>query len=81
MAEKISNPVWQYFSQPTSGKAKCNICQKLLSMGAEKGKTKNTTNMWNHLKAHHLQVYKDAQKEKQDAAAIAAQKLIPLSQK
>lgn len=28
--------------------------------------------MWNHLKAHHLQAYKDAQKEKQDAAAIAA---------
>ncbi|XP_077340549.1 zinc finger BED domain-containing protein 4-like [Lithobates pipiens] len=72
MAEKKSNPVWQYFSEPTSGKGKCNICQKLLSMGAEKGKAKNTTNMWNHLKVHHLQAYKGAQREKEDAASSSA---------
>lgn len=77
MAEEKSNPVWQYFTEPTSEKAKCNICQKLLSVGAEKAKTKNTTNMWNHhLKVHHLQAYKDSQKDK-DAAASAPNLLQP----
>ncbi|KAK7122932.1 hypothetical protein R3I94_019901 [Phoxinus phoxinus] len=44
-------------------------------MGAEKGKSKNTTNMWNHLKANHIQDYKEAVKEKEDAAAAASANL------
>lgn len=69
MAEKKTTPLWQRFTQPTPGKAKCNICSKSVSMGAEKGKSKNTTNKWNHLKANYIQDYKEAVKEKEDAAA------------
>lgn len=69
MAEQKSNPVWQHFTEPTPGKARCNICNGLVSLGAEKGKKKNTTNLWSHLRCHHLQAYKDAQKEKEEAAA------------
>ncbi|XP_045905159.1 zinc finger BED domain-containing protein 4-like [Micropterus dolomieu] len=44
-------------------------------MGAEKGKSKNSTNMWSHLKANHQQDYKEAVKEKEDAAAAASASL------
>ncbi|XP_072564677.1 NEDD4 family-interacting protein 1-like isoform X1 [Paramormyrops kingsleyae] len=30
MAEQESNPVWQHFTKPTPGKARCNICSRLL---------------------------------------------------
>ena len=72
MAEQKSNPVWQHFTEPTPGKGKCNICNGLVSLGSEKGKKKNTTNLWSHLRCHHLQAYKDAQKEKEEAAAYTA---------
>ncbi len=72
MAEQKSNPVWQHFTEPTPGKARCNICNGPVSLGAEKGKKKNTTNLWSHLRCHHLQAYKDAQKEKEEAAASTA---------
>ena len=72
MAEQKSNPVWQHFTEPTPGKGKCNICNGLVSLGSEKGKKKNTTNLWSHLRCHHLQAYKDAQKEKEEAAASTA---------
>ncbi|XP_072557051.1 immunoglobulin superfamily member 3 isoform X2 [Paramormyrops kingsleyae] len=35
MAEQKSNPVWQHFTKPTPGKARCNICSRLVSLGAE----------------------------------------------
>lgn len=69
--EMATNPVWQHFTQPTPGKARCNICNILVSMGAEKAKTKNTSNMWSHLKRHHLEAYNEAQKEKDDRAAAS----------
>ncbi|XP_073689317.1 zinc finger BED domain-containing protein 4-like [Garra rufa] len=72
MAEQKSNPVWQHFTGPTSGKARCNICNGMVSLGAEKGRKKNTSNLWSHLSCHHLQAYKDAQKEKDKAAASAS---------
>ncbi len=50
----------------------CNICNGLVSLGAEKGKKKNTPNLWSHLRCHHLQAYKDAQKEKEAAASTAS---------
>ena len=42
-----------------------------VSMGAEAGKKKNTTNMWSHLKVHHPPAYQEAPK-KRDAAAARA---------
>ncbi len=72
MAEQKSNPVWQHFTEPTPRKARCNICNGLVNLGAEKGKQKNTTNLWSHLRCHHLQAYKYAQKEKEEAAASTA---------
>ncbi len=60
------------FHEPTPGKARCNICNGLVNLGAEKGKQKNTTNLWSHLRCHHLQAYKYAQKEKEEAAASTA---------
>lgn len=48
MAEH-KNPVWQHFGEPSSGKARCAICKSLVSMGSEKGKGKNTSNMWSHM--------------------------------
>ncbi|KAL6491512.1 hypothetical protein MHYP_G00018570 [Metynnis hypsauchen] len=65
MAGQKSNVLGQHFTEPAPGQAKCNICSELVSMGAETGKT---TNMWNHLKHHHLPVYKETQKEKEGAA-------------
>ncbi|KAL6491498.1 hypothetical protein MHYP_G00018430 [Metynnis hypsauchen] len=62
MAGQKSNVLGQHFTEPAPGQAKCNICSELVSMGAETGKT---TNMWNHLKHHHLSVYKETQKEKE----------------
>lgn len=47
---------------------KCNICSELVSMEAEKGKKKNTTNIWNHLKYHHFPANKEAWEKKEDAA-------------
>lgn len=66
-----TNPVWQHFMQPTPDKARCNICKILVSMGAEKAKTKNTSNMWSHLKRRHLKAYNEAQKVKDDRAAAS----------
>lgn len=43
--------------------AKCNIASKLVSMGAETGKKNNTSNVWNHLKCHHLPAFKEAKKK------------------
>ncbi len=43
-------PVWEYFTEVSPGKAQCNICDKIISMGASTSTSKNTTNMWSHLK-------------------------------
>ncbi|KAL6485460.1 hypothetical protein MHYP_G00048520 [Metynnis hypsauchen] len=64
MAGQKSNVLGQHFTEPAPGQAKCNICSELVSMGSETGKT---TNMWNHLKHHHLPVYKETRKEKEVA--------------
>ncbi|XP_049447489.1 zinc finger BED domain-containing protein 4-like [Epinephelus fuscoguttatus] len=71
MAER-KNPVWQHFTEPTSGKARCAICNSLVSMGAEKGKGKNTSNVWSHLKRHHLEAYSEAVKERDERGAAAS---------
>ncbi len=39
-------PVWEYFTEVSPGKAQCNICDKIISMGASTSTSKNTTNMW-----------------------------------
>lgn len=33
----------------------CNVCIKLVSLEAERGKKKNSMNLWSHLKCGHLQ--------------------------
>ncbi|XP_060796685.1 zinc finger BED domain-containing protein 4-like [Neoarius graeffei] len=71
MADR-KNPLWQHFTEATSGKARCNICNSLVSMGAEKGKSKNTTNLWTHLKRHHLEAHNNALKERDERAASSS---------
>lgn len=70
MAEKRINPIWQHFTDtdPATSKVICNICKVLVSMGSTKAKYKTTTNLWNHLKLHHLQAYNDAQQQKAASA-------------
>lgn len=55
MSEKSkSNPLWHHVTEPTAihvteptaGKARCNVCNKLVSLGAEHGEKKNVTNLW-----------------------------------
>jgi hypothetical protein len=71
MAERKTNPVWQHFTEPTPGKARCNICNLFVSMGAGNARTKNTSNMWIHLKRHHVETYNEAHKERDDRASAS----------
>ncbi|XP_063746153.1 zinc finger BED domain-containing protein 4-like, partial [Eleginops maclovinus] len=49
----------------------CKLCKVHVSLGSAKSKHKNTTNLWNHLRVHHLQAYNDAQQQKAPAAAVS----------
>uniref|UniRef100_A0A8C5LYW3 BED-type domain-containing protein n=1 Tax=Leptobrachium leishanense TaxID=445787 RepID=A0A8C5LYW3_9ANUR len=60
---KSKSLIWDYFSQPTSGKAVCNTCTKNVSMGSATAKTKNTSNLWAHLRVHHVEIYNAAREK------------------
>lgn len=60
------NLLWQYLFEPTPDKAKCNICSKLLSIGAEAGKKKK---QHKHLESPEVSpppCLKEAHKKKED---------------
>uniref|UniRef100_A0A8C5QMC0 BED-type domain-containing protein n=1 Tax=Leptobrachium leishanense TaxID=445787 RepID=A0A8C5QMC0_9ANUR len=56
--------VWEYFTQPSPGAAVCNTCQSNVSMGSATSKSKNTSNLWAHLRNRHVNLYTEAQKAK-----------------
>ena len=58
---RITSEVWAHFTQPASGLAVCKECKEKISMGSDAGKTKNTSNMWTHLKIHHSALYVEAE--------------------
>ena len=61
--KRVKSKVWQYFAQPTPGKAVCNTCQENVSMGGTSAKTFNMSNLWSHLRIHHSQLYATAQSQ------------------
>ncbi|KAM8934218.1 zinc finger BED domain-containing protein 4-like [Pelodytes ibericus] len=62
---KSKSIVWDYFSQPSLGQAMCNTCKTNVSMGSATAKTKNTSNLWTHLRIHHVELFNEAQKTKE----------------
>lgn len=66
-------PLWQHFTEDTSGKARCNICDFPVGMGSETAKSKNTTNMWSHLKRHHPETHATALKERDGNSTASRQ--------
>ncbi|XP_053170463.1 zinc finger BED domain-containing protein 4-like [Scomber japonicus] len=76
--------VWQYFSQPTPGKAVCDKCTDVVSVGAATGKNKNTSNLWSHLRIRHPDLHNMAQKkmrENEDAANKTQPTIVDIFQK
>ncbi|XP_051800344.1 zinc finger BED domain-containing protein 4-like [Acanthochromis polyacanthus] len=74
--DKAKSAVWKHYSQPSSGKAVCKECNENVSMGSTIGRTKNTSNLWSHLRTHHPELYQELQKKQepethQDAATSA----------
>ncbi|XP_071032078.1 uncharacterized protein [Oncorhynchus clarkii lewisi] len=67
MAEKSRAPVWDYYIELAPGKARCLICDNDISMGSAMAKSKNTTNLWNHLKNTHPKAHKEAMMKKANA--------------
>uniref|UniRef100_A0A3P8RUH3 BED-type domain-containing protein n=1 Tax=Amphiprion percula TaxID=161767 RepID=A0A3P8RUH3_AMPPE len=69
-APKSKSAVWQYFIWSTTpGKAVCKTCNGEISMGATVAKNKNTSNLWSHLRIHHPDLYKTAQKKREVESA------------
>ena len=61
---RAKSAVWQYFTQPTVGKAVCNTCKENVSMGGgTSAKTLNTSNLWSHLRIHHSDLYATSQSQ------------------
>lgn len=56
--------MWEYFVEVSPGKAQCNICDKIISMGSATSSGKNTTNLWSHLKHVHPEASEEAKKKK-----------------
>ncbi|XP_030008124.1 zinc finger BED domain-containing protein 4-like [Sphaeramia orbicularis] len=52
--------VWSHFTKDSTG-ARCKICSVQVSQGSSTCKSKNTTNLWQHLKLNHKEVFDDAQ--------------------
>lgn len=49
-----SSSIWNYFSKTVDvSKAKCNLCNELVSRGGTSSKTASTTSLISHLKCHH----------------------------
>ncbi|XP_064816522.1 uncharacterized protein LOC135533058 [Oncorhynchus masou masou] len=67
VAEKSRAPVWDHYIELAPGKARCLICDKDISMGSAMAKSKNTTNLWNHLKNIHPNAHKEAMMKKANA--------------
>lgn len=65
--------MWQHFTEGSSGKARCNICDFPVGMGSETAKSKNTTNMWTHLKRHHPETHATALKERDGNSTASRQ--------
>ena len=57
--DKPSNrsKVWEFFSV-NSDIVICNICKSTISQSSDKGKKKNTSNLWSHLQSKHEDQYK-----------------------
>lgn len=51
------SPVWQFFDIGEAGKAKCKKCQNFVKTGSCLSRNMNTTNLWNHMKLHHISDY------------------------
>ncbi len=54
---------WNYFTQSLPGLAVCKKCQLNVKMGSKSKTTKNTSNLWTHLKIHHSSIFEEAKKK------------------
>nr|XP_033940878.1 zinc finger BED domain-containing protein 4-like [Pseudochaenichthys georgianus] len=61
LKKRATSAVWEYYTQTTQGKAVCNTCKVGVSMGSTSAKATNTSNLWSHLRNHHLGIYGTAQ--------------------
>ena len=54
------SPIWDYFTVPEDTKfAVCNKCDKSVSRGRNSMKVYTTSNLMNHLKSLHKELYKE----------------------
>lgn len=60
--------VWEYYTS-TAGKALCNTCKVAVRMGDSQPKITNTSNLWSHLRIHHLALYESAKKQEPASTA------------
>ena len=67
--ERVKSKVWDYFSKENDD-VTCNICDGKVSQGSSRGATRNTSNLWSHLKAKHKEEYNKAH---EDAAVVQEQ--------
>ena len=53
--------VWRYYSVegPQSKTATCNVCKAAISMGGSSVSAYNTTNLFKHLKKHHVNEHRE----------------------
>ncbi|XP_056100506.1 zinc finger BED domain-containing protein 4-like [Rhinichthys klamathensis goyatoka] len=76
---KNQSEVWTYFTQSIiAGVAVCKECQMNVSMGSKSTTTKNTSNMWNHLKIHHSTIFEEAKKKKDAKTSSHIQASLPM---
>ncbi|XP_040271834.1 LOW QUALITY PROTEIN: zinc finger BED domain-containing protein 4-like [Bufo bufo] len=45
----------------------CNTCKINVSMGSASAKTKNTSNLWTHLRINHVELFNNAEKERESS--------------
>ncbi|XP_040264744.1 LOW QUALITY PROTEIN: zinc finger BED domain-containing protein 4-like [Bufo bufo] len=45
----------------------CNTCKINVSMGSATAKTKNTSNLWTHLRINHVELFNNAEKERESS--------------
>ena len=56
--------VWEFFSPTDSDNVVCKLCKVAVSQGSNKGRSKNTSNLWHHLQSKHEAEYKKASLQK-----------------
>ena len=63
MSDKTHSKVWDYFTKGPTGEAVCNACAASVSQGSSRQKTRNTTNLWQHLRLRHNEAYVESQRQ------------------